>query len=51
MLKQVNRESSFYMVDTCLGFVMIDLDGVIEKDWQALSEVIHDSFTIGMGTG
>lgn len=51
MLKQVNGESSFYMANTCLGFVMIDLDGVIEKDWLALLEDNHDSFTIGTGTG
>lgn len=51
MLKQVNRESSFYMADTCLDFVMIDLDGAIVKDWQALSEDNHDSFTIGTETG
>lgn len=51
MLKQVNGESSFYMANTCLGSVMIDLDGVIEKDWLALLEDNHDSFTIGTGTG
>lgn len=28
----------------CLGFVMIDLDGVIEEDWLALSQDNHDTF-------
>ena len=37
----------FYMANTCLGFVMIDLDGVIKEDWLALSEDKHDSLTIG----
>lgn len=50
MLKQVNREPSFYMANTCLGFVMIDLDGVIKRDWLASSEDNHDSSTIGTGT-
>lgn len=35
------------MANTCLGFVMIDLDGVIKEDWLALSEDNHDSFTTG----
>ena len=39
------------MANMCLGFVMIDLDGVIGKDWLALSEDNHDSFTVGTGTG
>lgn len=47
MFKQVNGEPSFYMANTCLGFVMIDLDGVIKEDWLALSEDNHDSFTTG----
>lgn len=33
------------------GVAMIDLDGVIMKDWLALSEHNHDSFTTGTGTG
>lgn len=51
MLKQVNREPSFYMANMRLGCVMIDLDGVMERDWQALWEDNHDSFTVGTGTG
>lgn len=48
---QATRESSFVMTNTCLGVVMIDLDGVIKKDWLALSKDNHDSFTTGTETG
>lgn len=48
MLNQVNSKPSFYVVNMCLGFVMIDLDGVIKKDWLAFSEDNHDSFTTGI---
>lgn len=50
MLKRVTRESGFCMPNTCLGVVMIDLNGVIKKDWLALSEDNHDSVTTGTGT-
>lgn len=48
MLNQVNREPSFYMANMCLGFVKIDLDGIIEKDWLAFSEDNHDSLSTGI---
>lgn len=41
VFKQVNREFHF-LADSCLGFVMIDLDCVIKKDWPALLEDNHD---------
>lgn len=48
MLNQVNSKPSFDVVNMCLGFVMIDLDGVIKKDWLTFSEDNHDSFTTGI---
>lgn len=51
MLKQATREPSFCMANTPLAEVMIDLDGVIKKDWLVLSKDNHDSFTTGTETG
>lgn len=48
MLEQVNREPGISVANMCLGFGMIDLDGVIEEDWLAFSEDNHDS-PLGQG--